>query len=519
MMRISTAQYFESSAANYTRNYNNLVASSEEATTQVRVKTGADDPVGAARLLQLDQQSSMLKQYSTNTTAVTNKLGQSEAVLTSVTQVLQRARELTMSAGNGAMTDADRGSIASELGQIQDQLQTLMNSKDENGQYLFSGSKSDTAPFSKNADGTYSYNGDQTVQTLQVGDQLSVGINETGYSVFEQAVNTARTNVTAANTDGKATLSNGLVQNSATFNSDFRKGEPYTVTFTSATQLKITDASGNDLTGELSQNGQVTNAAGQSVGFRGLSLNLDVNLAKGDDAATTLTGRSFTLQSTPDSFTVNRNPGNASTAVVTGASVSNAATYSSAFPQGSAVLKYTDANNVALYAAPLTDDSKPVATAAVTAPGTSVSVGGVTFDLSGAAQAGDQFQVAVDNHQTQNILDTLTQLRQALTTPIDGSTTAKQNFQAQLNAGLSNLTSGAETLGNAISSIGARGNALDIQTSTNESLSQANTNTTSSIRNSDYAEVVSRMTLQSTMLQAAQLTFSKVAQLSLFDRL
>jgi hypothetical protein len=33
--------------------------------------------------------------------------------------------------------------------------------QDENGKYIFSGSKGDVAPFSRNTDGTYSYNGDQ----------------------------------------------------------------------------------------------------------------------------------------------------------------------------------------------------------------------------------------------------------------------------------------------------------------------------------------------------------------------
>jgi flagellar hook-associated protein 3 FlgL len=45
------------------------------------------------------------------------------------------------------------------------------------------------------------------------------------------------------------------VSSSVSYNSKFRSGEPYTVDFVSGTQLKITDAAGNDVTAEASQGG------------------------------------------------------------------------------------------------------------------------------------------------------------------------------------------------------------------------------------------------------------------------
>jgi flagellar hook-associated protein 3 FlgL len=77
-MRISTGQFYESSAANYQRNFANVVKSSEEASSLVRVNTAADDPVGASRLLQLGQQASMLDQYSSNMTTIKATLGQTK---------------------------------------------------------------------------------------------------------------------------------------------------------------------------------------------------------------------------------------------------------------------------------------------------------------------------------------------------------------------------------------------------------------------------------------------------------
>ena len=147
-MRISTPQFYERSAANYQKNFNNVVNTSQEASDNLRVRTAADDPVGASRLLQLGQQSSMLSQFATNVTTIKNTLGQSESVLNSINNVLQRANELALGAGNARYTDSERKANAAELGQLESQLLSLMNSRDENGQYLFGGSNSGTAPYS-----------------------------------------------------------------------------------------------------------------------------------------------------------------------------------------------------------------------------------------------------------------------------------------------------------------------------------------------------------------------------------
>lgn len=521
-MRISTAQFYESSAANYQKNFANAVKSSEEASSLVRIKTAADDPVGASRLLQLDQQASMLDQYAANTSTIKTTLGQTEAVMNSIGNVLQRARELAIGAGNGGYTDADRQANASELGQIEEQLLSLMNTRDESGKYLFAGSKGDTVPFSRNSDGTYSYNGDQTTLNLPIGDTLSMATNSTGWETFQQAINTSRTQVSLtapAVNDGRVLLSDGLVSSSASYNKSFRSGEPYTVAFLSSTQLKITDASGNDVTSEASQNGVFSSkdSTTQSIGFRGLDLRLNINLQAGDtNPDAVIAGHSFNLISKPDSFNVSRSPGNPSTAQVTGSAVSNSADYNGSFPSGGAILKFTSASNYELYASPMTANSKPVSTGSLA--GSVATASGVDFTLSGAPQAGDQYVIAVNNHQTQNILDTVSQLRTALLAPVTTDPVLAQRFSAELGAGISNLASGAEQLSSALSSVGARGAALDTQTEANSSLSLANKQTQSAIRDSDPAAVMTRLTLQQTMLQASQLAFSKISQLGLFNK-
>ncbi|MEX0296616.1 flagellar hook-associated protein 3 [Pseudomonas putida] len=523
-VRISTSQFYNTNSANYQKNFANTVKTQQEASDGIRVRSAKDDPVGAARLLQLEQQQNMLKQYSGNITNVRNALGTAESTLNSIGTILQRVNELAVSSGNGTFTDSDRKANADELASLEEQLFSLMNSKDENGKYLFSGSKGDTAPYTRNADGTYSYQGDQGKLNLQVGDMLSLAANETGYDAFEQALNTSRseTKQTLPNPDdGRVSLSNGQVSGSSAYNDRFRSGEPYTIEFTSSTQFKVLDASGNDVTLEASQGGKFDpNGDNISFSFRGVDLRLDITFKDADkgNEDTAIAGHTFTLSSKGDAISSSRSAGNTSSEQVTGATITDEAAYKAAFPTSGAVLKFTGTNTYELYASPITSDSRPVASGVLGGPnGTTATAAGVSFELSGVPSAGDSFGVKVDTHQTQNVLDTISKLRTALTTPMDSDPVARQSFLASLDSAVGNIGSAINQVSSSVSAIGGRGQALDVQAETNEALSTENIKTQSSIRESDPAEVMLRLQMQTNMLQASLQAYAKVAGLSLVN--
>src|SRR3989344_4178705 len=234
-MRISTQQYFETSSAKYSDNYSSVVKAQDQASSGVRVQTAADDPVAAARLLLLQQQKDMLGQFNGNITSLKNSLTNEESVLSSINDALQRATQLALRAG-GSISDADRRSIASEVGAIEDQVLGMLNSKDSSGNYLFSGSKTQTPPYSRNNDGTYSYQGDETPLTLQVSNTLKISAGDTGKTILEGAANTSRTQATwlapvpqtvpPTVNDNKVALSAGLVTSSADYSNKFADGPP-----------------------------------------------------------------------------------------------------------------------------------------------------------------------------------------------------------------------------------------------------------------------------------------------------
>ena len=543
-MRISTQQYFDTSATRYTDNYSSVVKAQQQASSGVRVQTAADDPVAAQRLLMLQQQKDMLAQYSGNITSIQNTLTNEESVLTAISTTIQAGSQLALRAG-GVTSDADRKSISVEVGALEEQLLGLLNSKDSAGNYLFSGSKTDTPPYSRNNDGTYSYQGDENELSLQVSETLNVRTSDTGKTILEGAVNTSRTQsnyiapaaapVAPAISpplvnDHKVAISAGLVTSGTDYTKQFADGQPYKVTFTSSTQYVVTDKDNNDITSQLAGNGTFdsTKEGSASINVRGVKFDITVDLtdtATGPNADALVKGREFSLSATPDAFNTARTPSNTSSAQLTNPRVSSAASYSSTFPNSGVLIKFDDTDSTAykVYAQPYTANSKAIGDGVINAgtppaPNT-ITAAGVTFELSGTPNVGDQFSVGNSTQKTQNALDTLSQLRQALELPADGIPGARVKLQDALNAAVSNLTNSSDQVDNVRGSIGARQNALTVQSSENTSVGLANTSTMSALANVDMGEAAINLTLQQTMLEASQLAFVKVSQLSLFNKM
>ncbi|WP_313023828.1 flagellar hook-associated protein FlgL [Pseudomonas lopnurensis] len=191
-MRISTLQAFNNGVAGLQRNYANATRTQEQISTGNRILTPADDPVASVRLLQLEQQQNVLSQYNSNLTAADNSLTQEEVTLNSVNTVLLRVRELALRAGNGSLSAEDRQSIAAELREREDELLSLMNTRNARGEYLFSGFQGKTQPFVRGADGSYSYQGDEGQRKLQIASSLSIAISDSGKAVFENVTNAGR---------------------------------------------------------------------------------------------------------------------------------------------------------------------------------------------------------------------------------------------------------------------------------------------------------------------------------------
>ena len=185
MMRISTQTFYDQSQSAMGSQQLNLFRLQQKIATGRNILTPSDDPVGAARALNVSQALSEGAQYAASRSQATAMLSREEDALQSVVSVLQNLKTLTVQAGNGTLSDADRASLATTIQSNLDQLVGLANADDGNGQFIFAGFKSATAPFAQQAGGGYQYLGDQGQRLMQVDVARQMATTDDGRSVFQ----------------------------------------------------------------------------------------------------------------------------------------------------------------------------------------------------------------------------------------------------------------------------------------------------------------------------------------------
>jgi len=184
-MRISTQTFYEQSRTGMGAQQSSLLRVQQQLSAGTKILAPSDDPLGATRALAVSQSISLTAQYSASRSHAVQTLSLEENALQSVTTVLQNVKSLVIQAGNGTMNDADRASIATSLQSNLDQLQSLANTDDGNGQHLFAGFRSGSAPFVRQANGSIQYTGDQGQRQVQVDAFRQMAGTDDGRSVFQ----------------------------------------------------------------------------------------------------------------------------------------------------------------------------------------------------------------------------------------------------------------------------------------------------------------------------------------------
>ena len=182
-MRISTTSLFETNVSRINDTQSSLAKVQQQISTGKRLLTPADDPLGAAKALDLTQGQALNAQYTQNRGSAKDALNLQEGTLQSVTDLLQDVRTQVLAAGSGSLDDTSRKFIATDLRSRLQELTSLANSRDGVGNYIFAGFQDSAPPFSA-AGGTVSYSGDSGQKLLQVGASRQMASNDSGDAVF-----------------------------------------------------------------------------------------------------------------------------------------------------------------------------------------------------------------------------------------------------------------------------------------------------------------------------------------------
>ncbi len=183
-MRVSTSQTQDVAINAMLEQQEKLSKVQKQIATGKRIFKPSEDPIGAARVVDLKNILQTTAQYQKNIDAARARLTVEESIMGNATGILQRVRELAIAANNASQTNETRNFIAEEVDQLLEEILDMANSTDGSGDYLFAGSKINFRPFVNNENGKYEYQGDDTQRNLQIGPRRTIATSDSGSFVF-----------------------------------------------------------------------------------------------------------------------------------------------------------------------------------------------------------------------------------------------------------------------------------------------------------------------------------------------
>ena len=183
-MKVSTGYFFDRALTQMTATQNKLAQSQAQLSTGKKIIQVSDAPDQATAIQRLKSVIARQDSYENAIRTAQNRLNAEETALEATSTILTRLKELSIQGLNDTYGPKDREIIALEMQGLKEDLLSYANTQDVNGAYLFSGSRVFTPPFAMNSQGEITYQGDETVNLVDVGDQRQVRLNRTGTEVF-----------------------------------------------------------------------------------------------------------------------------------------------------------------------------------------------------------------------------------------------------------------------------------------------------------------------------------------------
>lgn len=169
-------------------NQQRVANAQEQVTTGKKYLTTSEAPAAISQGMLYSNKIQANEQHTKNIDQLNNRLNTEEVVLSSITDAIQKAQTLTIQAGNGALSTSDKASIGKELEELQQTILSLMNTRSEDGKFIFSGYQDSTQPYQFNSTtGEYTYNGDQGQHVITIAEGVNIKSSDNGFDTFEKS--------------------------------------------------------------------------------------------------------------------------------------------------------------------------------------------------------------------------------------------------------------------------------------------------------------------------------------------
>lgn len=184
-MRVSTAMQYNNHLG-YLQSANSKVdLASQRYNTGKLFQTAGENPGGMSASMKYQADIAAYKQYGLNSKIVADSLAQEETALGQIYDTMSSIQTRLIQAINGTLDDGSRAALAEDIKQMQAQLFNTMNTKNAEGEYIFSGAQSSIPTFRLTSDGKYICQADGSSKNVNVSPTLQVQVTDSGLNIFE----------------------------------------------------------------------------------------------------------------------------------------------------------------------------------------------------------------------------------------------------------------------------------------------------------------------------------------------
>ena len=236
--RITTQMTASMTLNDLQQSLNRLDTTQQQLSSGKKINQPSDDPYGTSQAMSLNGQLSSLNDYTNNITDGTAWTQQATTSLGNIDSMVQRVRELVVQASNGTYSQSNLNASASEVNQLIDAIKQEANAS-YNGQYIFSGTSTGTAPYQTGSTDTYQ-GGTGSVNRL-IGPNTTLSVS---------------TNISTLLGNGQASGDGGLLDTLRTIASDMQSGNSGAI---GGADLKNLDSNFGTLTQMEANVGAITN--------------------------------------------------------------------------------------------------------------------------------------------------------------------------------------------------------------------------------------------------------------------
>ncbi len=179
-MRVSDNTNFATVRDSIARTRSRLEDLQTQTATLKKLNKPSDDPVGAAKVLEVRTDKVNNEQFHSNAKLAEAFLNNTDHALEQFTDIIIRAKEIAINqSSNASSTPESRLGVSEEISQLYQQAVSTANRR-IGDRYIFGGYKNTTPP----VDSEGNYHGDMGEQMAEIGRELYIGTNLPGLHVF-----------------------------------------------------------------------------------------------------------------------------------------------------------------------------------------------------------------------------------------------------------------------------------------------------------------------------------------------